>query len=169
VAAFHDYQWLVFVSSTMPRARDPRIAKDRRIAVEAVSSLDGWFKAWTWEDCAFPGRFPPDSIYVKEAERAHILILLIHDRLTPNTKKEYDASVLNQRGQMIFFRDGFRLKPPAREFQKRLKGATYWRYKNLSELKSIIIKDLRGNVLRYADLGMQASVGTSAGYNSLGV
>ena len=153
----------------MPRSRNPGIAADRSAAKAAVASMEGWFRVWTYEDCAFPGRFPPDKLYIPHAEKAHILILIIHDRLTPNTKREYDASVKNGRSQMIFFREGFRLKPSASDFQKRLRDTTYARYKNLNELKSSIMKGLRGNVLRYAEMGMKASIGTSVDYGRLGV
>lgn len=153
----------------MPRKRDNRIGTDRVTATEAARAYSHLFRVWTWEDCAFPGRFPPDTLYIPKAAEAHLLILLIHDRLTPNTKREYDASVKNGRGQMIFFRDGFKLQAPARAFQKKLRDTTYWRYKNLSELKTIIGRGLIANVLRYADHGLKASVGTAVDYGRLGV
>src|ERR1039457_6666650 len=75
--ALADDRWLVFVSSAMPRKRDPRIGRDRRVAVRAVSSMADLFRVWTWEDCAFPGRFSPDALYIEKAKNAHVLILII--------------------------------------------------------------------------------------------
>ncbi|MEI8197738.1 MAG: hypothetical protein WCI73_17730 [Phycisphaerae bacterium] len=164
-----DDRLLVFVSSAMPRKRAPGIGRDRDAAVVAVSTMRDLFCVWTWEDCAFAGRFRPDDLYIKQAEKAHFLILIIHDRLTPNTKREYDASVKNHRGQMIFFREGFRLQSTARDFKRKLRDTTYWQYKNPSELKSSIIKSLRGNLLRCAEAGIPASVGTTIDYGRLGV
>jgi hypothetical protein len=169
LSAADDNRWLVFVSSAMPRPRSRRIGTDRRAAKDAALTQSEWFRVWTWEDCAFPGTFGPESLYLTKAAESHILILLIHDRLTPNTKKEYDISVKNRRGQMIFFRDGFRLDQPARHFRNKLRDATYWRYKNCSELKSIIIRGLRENLLRYATIGQKASIGTTINYGRLGV
>lgn len=97
-----------------------------------------------------------------------MLVLLIHDRLTPNTKKEYDASVKKGRSQIILFRDGFVLKKEAKQFRNQLKKATYFNYRNLSELKSLIIRGLQGNLLRYANIGLAASIGSNVDYGELG-
>lgn len=169
VASSQHYRWLVFVSSALPRPRSQLIGRDRLAATRAISELEGLFYAWTWEQCAFPGQFAPPDLYIKEAEKAHMLILLIHERLTPNTKKEYVASVKKRRSQMILFRDGCKLEGETRKFQKKLRAATYFKYKNPSELKSIIINGLQANLLLYATRGLDASVGTRRSYSRLGL
>jgi hypothetical protein len=167
--ATDDSRFLVFVSSAMPRPRSRRIAADRRAAKDAAETQSSLFRVWTWEDCAFPGSFRPEELYLKKAAESHFLILLIHDRLTVNTKKEFDISVKNKRGQMIFFRDGFRLERTAMIFKNRLRNNTYWHYKNCSELKTIVIRGLIQNLLRYADLGQSVSIGTTINYGRQGV
>jgi hypothetical protein len=167
--AMDDNRWIVFVSSAMPKQRSRQIYHDRHAAKKAAATYSQWFRVWTWEDCAFPGRFSPDDLYLSKAAESHILILLIHDRLTKNTKREYDISVRNRRGQMVFFRDGFRLKQTARNFKDKLRHTTYWQYTNRSELKSIVIRGLRENLLRYANLGQNVTFGTKAQYVRPGV
>ncbi|MDB5296623.1 MAG: hypothetical protein JWO31_2606 [Phycisphaerales bacterium] len=142
---------------------------DRLAATAAARTLRAFFSVWTWENCAFPGRFKPDALYLEKAAEAHVLILLIDDRLSVNTKREYDASVRNRRSQMILFREGAKLDPSARDFKRKLRGATYWQYGNEDELRTIIYRGLRMNMLRYAKIGMKASIGTRVEYSELGV
>jgi hypothetical protein len=148
----------------MPRRQDHPILADRRAAANIVRKHEFGFKVWTWEDCNFPGRFPPKDLFLSQASKAKLLILLIHNRLTPNTELEYKASLKQARSQMILFRDGCRLTPDTLRFQKKLNASTYCRYRNRSELRTLILRGLTNNVWLYANRGLEARLGTSTAY-----
>ena len=154
--------WMVFVSSAMPRQKNHPILKERRLAAAVARGHSHGFRVWTWEDCGFPGAFAPKELFVEQATKAQLLILLIHNRLTRNTKSEYRASVRAKRSQMILFRDGCRLEPGTRTFKKTLRTKTYSLYRNRSELRTLITRGLTSNVWLYANRGLE--IGTSSTY-----
>lgn len=152
----------------MPRRRGHPILAERRIVADIVRKHEFGFRVWTWEDCAFSGKFPPKDLFLSQASKAQLLILLIHNRLTANTKLEYKASVKERRSQMILFRDGCRLTRETLQFQKTLRAVTYFRYRNRSELRTLIFRGLTNNVWLYANRGLAASLGTATSYAAFG-
>jgi len=145
------------------------LASDRRAVARAVRSLGGLFKVVWWEGNAYPGKFRPDELFMPWAARCDLLILLVGPTLTKNTKREYDLSVRNRRSQLVLFKTCSSRDRSAQRFRSKLHAATYCDYRNGSELRTLVIRALKGNVTRLTRVGQRFDVGTRAHYSQLGV
>lgn len=157
-----DCLW-VFLCSEM------KLKKERNAVAACVKERRDLFRLWWWEENAFSGTFRPPEIYVDKAAQADLLILIIGGTLTPNSRKEYAASVHNHRNQLIYFKEGVTLDAKTKAFKRRLKKITYWPFRNTSELRTYVAEHLRRNVVRLARIGTRAAIGTRVDYAALGL
>jgi len=151
----------VFISSIM---RTVELADERKAAIEVIDS-NPYLKAWHWEKCACAGPFPPMDLCLAAVAESHMLILLLESDITANTRKEHELAVKRGIPDMIFVKVGTLPKKVQSYLKRHQRRATYLRFSNTNELRTMISDSVRHQILSAYRAQMQPRLGTQVSYS----
>lgn len=125
----------VFVSSEM---RSGQLTAER-VAVAKAIEESGMHFAWYWERDADAGPFSSEGICLGQSRTSDCFILILGEKLTEITSKEYTSARRSGAHCIIFTKVGCTRDPEAEQFiEQERQHVTYKPFSSTADLRSVV-------------------------------